>query len=101
MSSLKRSPLFPELPTIDEAGVPGYETNSWGGIVVAARTPRAIVMKLNAEINQALQSPTLRERYAAIEAEPVGGTPEAFAAFVKKEAVKWGEVVKRSGATVD
>ena len=71
------------------------------GIVVPALTPRPIVMKLNAEINKALQSPILRERYATIEAEPVGGTPEQFAAFVKKEAVKWGEVVKKSGAKVD
>ncbi len=101
VSSLKRSPIFPEMPTIDEAGVPGYETNSWGGIVVPVLTPRAIVLKLNTEINKALQSPVLRERYAAIEAEPVGGTPEQFAAFVKKEAVKWGEVVKKSGAKVD
>jgi tripartite-type tricarboxylate transporter receptor subunit TctC len=76
-------------------GVPGYETNSWGGIVVPVKTPRAIVMKLNAEINKALQSPVLKERYAAIEAEPVGGTPEQFAAFVKKERVKWAEVVTR------
>ena len=81
--------------------MPGYETNSWGGIVVPVRTPRAIVMKLNAEINRALQSPVLKERYAAIEAEPVGGTPEQFAAFVKKERVKWAEVVKKSGAKVD
>jgi tripartite-type tricarboxylate transporter receptor subunit TctC len=101
VSSLKRSPLFPDLPTISESGVPGYETNSWGGIVVPARTPRAIVMKLNAEINKALQSPTLRSRYAALEAEPVGGTPEQFAEFVKKERVKWAEVVKKSGAKVD
>ena len=101
VSSLKRSPIFPDVPTISEAGVPGYETNSWGGIVVPVRTPRAIVMKLNAEINKALQSPTLRERYAAIEAEPVGGTPEQFAEFVKKERVKWADVVKRSGAKVD
>ena len=101
VSSLKRSPIFPEIPTIDEAGVAGYETNSWGGIVVPVLTSRAIVVKLNAEINKALQSPTLRERYAAIEAEPVGGTPEQFAVFVKKEVVKWGEVVRKSGAKVD
>ena len=101
VSSLKRSPLFPEIPTISEAGVPGYETNSWGGIVVPVRTPRPIVSKLNAEINKALQSPVLKERYAYIEAEPVGGTPEQFAVFVKKERVKWGEVVKKSGAKVD
>jgi tripartite-type tricarboxylate transporter receptor subunit TctC len=101
VSSLKRSPLFPDIPTISEAGVPGYETNSWGGIVVPVRTPRPIVMKLNAEINTALQSPVLKERYASIEAEPVGGTPEAFAAFVRKERVKWAEVVRKSGAKVD
>ena len=59
------------------------------------------VVKLNTEINKALQSPILRERYAAIEAEPVGGTPEEFAAFVKKETVKWAEVVRKSGAKLD
>jgi tripartite-type tricarboxylate transporter receptor subunit TctC len=101
VSSLKRSPIFPDIPTISEAGVPGYETNAWGGLVVPVGTPRAIVTKLNAEVNQALQSPTLKERYAQIEAEPVGGTPEQFAAFVKKETAKWAEVVKKSGAKLD
>ena len=101
VSSMRRSLIFPDIPTIAEAGVPGYETNSWGGMVVPVRTPRAIVTKLNAEINKALQSPELRERYAAIEAEPTGGTPEQFAAFVKTEAVKWADVVKKSGAKVD
>jgi len=101
VSSVRRSLIFPDIPTIAEAGVPGYETNSWGGMVVPVRTPRAIVLKLNAEINKALQSPELRERYAAIEAEPTGGTPEQFAAFVKTEAVKWADVVKKSGAKVD
>ncbi len=100
VSSLKRSPIFPDIPTVAET-VPGYETNAWGGIVVPVGTPKAIVMKLNAEINKALQSPTLKERYASIEAEPVGGTPEQFAAFVKKETVKWAEVVKKSGAKLD
>jgi tripartite-type tricarboxylate transporter receptor subunit TctC len=101
VSSVKRSLIFPEIPTIAEAGVPGYETNSWGGMVAPARTPRAIVMRLNAEINKALQAPELRERYAAIEAEPTGGTPEQFAAFVKTEAVKWADVVKKSGAKIE
>lgn len=101
VSSLKRSPIFPDLPTISEAGVPGYETNSWGGIVVPARTPRPIVMRLNADINKSLQSAALKERFAFLEAEPVGGTPEDFAAFVKKERVKWADVVKRSGAKVE
>ena len=101
VSSVRRSLIFPDIPTIAEAGVPGYETNSWGGMVVPVRTPRAIVTKLNAEINKALQSPELRERYAAIEAEPTGGTPEQFAAFVKTESVKWADVVKKSGAKVE
>ena len=101
VSSPRRSLIFPDIPTIAEAGVPGYETNSWGGMVVPARTPRAIVLKLNAEINKALQSPELRARYAAIEAEPTGGTPEQFAAFVKTEAVKWADVVRKSGAKVE
>ena len=92
---------MPELPTIAEAGVPGYETNAWGGIVVPVGTSPAVVKKLNAEINQALRAPTLKERYAAIEAEPVGGTPEAFAAFVKNETAKWADVVKKSGAKLD
>ncbi len=100
VSSPKRSPIFPDIPSISEA-VPGYETNSWGGMVVPVGTPKAIVTRLNAEINKALQSPTLKERYAAIEAEPVGGTPEQFAAFVKKETAKWGDVVKKSGAKLD
>jgi tripartite-type tricarboxylate transporter receptor subunit TctC len=101
VSSLKRSSIFPDVPTISEAGVTGYETNSWGGVVVPVRTPRAIVLKLNAEINKALQSPTLKQRYAAIEAEPTGGTPEQFAAYVRQERIKWAEVVKKSGAKVD
>jgi tripartite-type tricarboxylate transporter receptor subunit TctC len=101
VSSLKRSPIFPDLPAIAEAGVPGYETNSWGGIVVPVGTPKAIVVKLNSEINKALQTSTLKERYASIEAEPVGGTPEQFAAFVKKETLKWGDVVRKSGAKID
>jgi tripartite-type tricarboxylate transporter receptor subunit TctC len=101
VSSLKRSPIFPELPTISEAGAPGYETNAWGGLVVPVGTPKAIVTKLNAEVNKALQSPLLRERYAAIQAEPVGGTPEDFAAYARKETVKWADVVKKSGAKLD
>jgi tripartite-type tricarboxylate transporter receptor subunit TctC len=101
VSNLRRSPIFPDIPTIAEAGVPGYETTAWGGIVVPVGTPQAIVTKLNSEINKALRTSTVKERYAAIEAEPAGGTPEQFAAFVKKETVKWADVVKKSGAKLD
>ena len=101
VSGPRRSPVFPDMPTIAEAGVPGYETTAWGGLVVPAGTARAIIVRLNTEVNRALQSPMLKERYAAIDAEPVGGTIEEFAAFVKKESQKWGEVVKKSGAKLD
>jgi tripartite-type tricarboxylate transporter receptor subunit TctC len=101
VSGPRRSPVFPDLPTVSEAGVPGYETTAWGGLVAPAGTPKAIVARLNAEINKALESPALKERFAAIDAEPVGGSIEAFAAFVKSESAKWGEVVRKSGARLD
>ena len=101
VSGPRRSPVFPDLPTIAEAGVPGYETTAWGGLVAPLSTPKAIITKLNAEINRALKSPVLKERFAAIDAEPVGGTTAAFAAFVKSESVKWGDVVRKSGAKLD
>jgi tripartite-type tricarboxylate transporter receptor subunit TctC len=101
VSGPRRSPVFPDLPTVSEAGVPGYETTAWGGLVAPAGTPKPIIIRLNAEINKALQSPGLKERYAVIDAEPVGGTVEAFAAFVKSESLKWGDVVRKSGAKLD
>lgn len=101
VSGPKRSPVFPDLPTISEAGVPGYVTTAWGGLVAPLNTPRDIISKWNTETNRALQSPQLKERYAAIDAEPVGGSVAEFAAFVKAESVKWGEVVKKSGAKLD
>ncbi len=78
-----------------------YEATTWGGLVLPVGTPREIVAKLNAEINRALQSPQLKERYAAIDAEPVGGSIAEFAEFVKKESAKRGEVVRKSGAKLD
>ena len=101
VSGPKRSPVFPDLPTISEAGVPGYVTTAWGGLVAPLNTPRDIISKWNTETNRALQSPQLKERYAAIDVEPVGGSVAEFAAFVKAESVKWGEVVKKSGAKLD
>ncbi len=101
VSGPRRSPVFPDMPTIAEAGVPGYATTAWGGLVAPVGTPREIIVKLNAETNRALQSPQLKERYAAIDAEPVGGSIAEFAAFVKAESVKWGEVVRKSGAKLD
>ena len=97
----KRSPAVPELPTVAEAGVTGFEVITWAGVIGPSGVPKDIVAKLNAEINNALMSPALKERFAGLGLEPVGGTPEQFDALVKKEAVKWADVVKRAGVRVD
>jgi tripartite-type tricarboxylate transporter receptor subunit TctC len=101
VSGPRRSTALPELPTIAEAGVPGYEATTWTGIVAPAGVPKFIVAKLNTEINTAIATPSLRDKFAAIGSEPAGGTPEQFGELIRKDSAKWGEVVKRSGAKVD
>ena len=101
VSGPKRSAALPELPTIAEAGVPGYEATTWTGIVAPAGVPKAIIAKLNAEINKAVATPTLKEKFAAIGSESAGGTPEQFGELIRKDSAKWAEVVQRSGAKVD
>ena len=101
VSSPKRAAQFPDIPTIAEAGVPGYETNSWGGIIGPARLPPEVLNRLVAEIRKALATPAVMERYRSLDSEPDGGGPEAFLDLVRKETPKWAEVVKRSGAKVD
>jgi tripartite-type tricarboxylate transporter receptor subunit TctC len=101
VSAPQRAASFPDIPTIAEAGVPGYETNSWGGVIGPAKLPQEIVVKLHTEIKRALASPAVAERYRQLDTEPDGGTPEEFLALVRKETPKWAEVIKRSGAKVD
>jgi len=101
VSGATRSPAFPELPTIAEAGVPGYLAPTWTGVIAPAGVPRPIVDKLNAAINKALVSESFKEKFAKIGDEPAGGTPEDFAATIKSDSAKWGDVVKRSGARLD
>jgi tripartite-type tricarboxylate transporter receptor subunit TctC len=101
VTALRRSDALPDVPTVAESGVPGYEAITWNGIVAPARTPKAIVARLNAELNKALASATVKERFAAIGAEPAQTTPEAFGDLIRREYVKWGDVVKRSGAKLD
>jgi tripartite-type tricarboxylate transporter receptor subunit TctC len=101
VSGARRSPGFPELPTVAEAGVPGYEAGTWSGVIGPAHIPRPILDKLNAAINRAIQSKTFMDRFAAIGDEPAGGTPEEFAAVIAKDSAKWAEVVRRSGARLD
>src|SRR5215475_9483422 len=101
VSGAARSPAFPELPTIAEAGVPGYLAPTWTGVIAPAGVPRPIVYKLNAAINTALTSEAFKEKFAKIGDEPAGGTPEEFAATIKADSAKWADVVHRSGAKLD
>jgi len=101
VSAPRRAASFPDVPTIAEAGVPGYETNSWGGVIGPARLPREVVSKVNQEIKAALAAPAVAERYRQLDSEIDGSTPEEFLALVRRETPKWGEVVRRSGAKID
>jgi tripartite-type tricarboxylate transporter receptor subunit TctC len=101
VSGAARSPAFPELPTIAEAGVTGYLAPTWTGVIAPAGVPRPIVDKLNAAINKALGSEAFKEKFAKIGDEPAGGTPEEFAATIKADSAKWGDVVRRSGAKLE
>jgi tripartite-type tricarboxylate transporter receptor subunit TctC len=98
VATSKRLPLLPDLPTISEAGVPGYEATQWYGVLAPAGTPKPIVAKLNAEMAKAIKGPDVREKLAADAAEPVGNSPEEFGAFIKKEIARWAPVIKASGA---
>ncbi|MCX7245927.1 MAG: tripartite tricarboxylate transporter substrate binding protein [Burkholderiales bacterium] len=102
VTSAKRSPAFPDLPTIAEAAkLPGYEATSWFGIVAPANLPPEILKQTSATLMKAINSPAVREKYLAMGAEPVGNTPAQFTTFIKNEIAKWTKVVKDSGAKVD
>jgi tripartite-type tricarboxylate transporter receptor subunit TctC len=93
----KRAAAAPELPTVIEAGVPGYVVVSWFGVLVPAATPREIVMRLNADLAQAMRAPDIRERLAGEGAEPTVGTPEQFGAFIRADIEQWTKVIKNAG----
>ena len=101
LTTAKRSRTFPELPTVAEAGVPGFEASTWHGVVAPAGTPAAVIGKLNAEINKILQQPDVSDRLTKQGAEIVGGSAQEFAAYIKSEIPKWTKVVKESGARPD
>ena len=101
VSGSRRSPMFKDLPTIAEAGVPGYDAPTWSGIVGPAKMPRAVVMRLNEAINKALASQAFIDRFGKIGDEPAGGLPEDFAETIRVELAKWADVVKRSGAKLE
>ncbi|MEJ0072061.1 MAG: tripartite tricarboxylate transporter substrate binding protein [Pseudomonadota bacterium] len=98
VTSAMRAPALPDLPTIAEAGVPGYEASSWFGVMAPAKTPPAIVARLNREFVKALALPEIQQRLAALGSVPIGGSPEAMAVFLHDEIAKWSKVVAFSGA---
>ncbi|MES2975415.1 MAG: tripartite tricarboxylate transporter substrate binding protein [Pseudomonadota bacterium] len=97
ITSDKRSPLLPDVPTVAEAGLPGYKTSSWNGIMAPAGTPREVVARLNAEINKALSSPDVQKSLAADGSETRGGTAEEFGRFIADETQRWGKLIKDAG----
>jgi tripartite-type tricarboxylate transporter receptor subunit TctC len=101
VTTAKRSRAMPELPTMAEAGVKGYEVAGWYGVVAPAKTPRAIIVKLNGEIVRALKLPDVGERMAADGSEPVGSTPEQFGAHIRSEVAKWRELIRKTGIRAD
>ena len=97
----RRIPALPDVPTVAESGYADFETSQWYGVMVPAGTPREIVMKLNAEINKALQSSAVTQRYATDNAVAEIGTPEQFGAFIAKEQARWREVVRKASITIE
>lgn len=101
VTGLKRSASLPNVPTMIEAGVPGYEVTAWTGVIAPARLPRAVLERLNAAVNAAIAEPATRQRLAQMGSEGGGGTPEEYAELIRRDSAKWAEVIKRSGARID
>jgi len=97
VTSARRSQALPDLVTIAESGVPGYEASTWYGALAPARTPRAVIARLHAEIVKIIADPTLRARLADQGFEPVGNSPEEFGAYIKSEITKWGKTIRDAG----
>ena len=101
VTTAKRASALPNVPTIAESGVPGFDISTWYGIWAPAGTPKEIVNRLSGEIAKIVKIPDVRERLAGLGAEPVGNSPDEFAAYCRSELAKWAKIVKASGATVD
>lgn len=101
VSSVKRSPALPDVPTVDESGLPGFEVSSWYGYFAPAATPKQVIAKVNADMQVILASPEMRTKLAPLGAEPAPTTPESFSKYVRAEIDKWAKVVKDSGAKAD
>jgi tripartite-type tricarboxylate transporter receptor subunit TctC len=100
VTTLERSKQLPDVPTIHESGLPGFEAVAWYCVAAPAGTPRDVVTKLNAAINDYLQSPLGREQFEALDMQPVGGTPEQLREYIATEVTKWGPIIKAAGITM-
>jgi tripartite-type tricarboxylate transporter receptor subunit TctC len=101
VTSLKRTSVLPEAPTLNETVMPKFEVGAWQGMLVPAKTPSDIVKRLNAEVMKALNSPEVKAKLAVQGAEPLGSTPEEYGQYIQSEIARWGQVVKLTGATLD
>jgi tripartite-type tricarboxylate transporter receptor subunit TctC len=101
VTSARRSSLVPELPTISESGLPGFETGAWQGMFAPRATPAPIISTLNREIAAAVQSPEMRKQFAMEGGEPIGNTPQEFAVWLRAEIAKWAKVVKAANIKVE
>jgi tripartite-type tricarboxylate transporter receptor subunit TctC len=101
VTTAHRSPNFPDLPTVAEGGVPGFDAITWHGVVVPARTPQTVVARLNREFNQILKTPETRDRLNTLGSDIIGGEPKQLADYVRVEIPKWAKVIKESGARID
>jgi tripartite-type tricarboxylate transporter receptor subunit TctC len=97
----QRLPALPEVPTVAEAGLPGFEVTTWYGILAPSGTPRPIIARLNAELVKVMHSPEMKERLAGIGTDPVTSTPEEFAAYIQAEIGKWGDVIRKANLRAD
>ena len=99
ISTLKRSPAMPTVPTFDESGVKGYEATNWYGLLAPAKTPRETIVRLNAAVEGVIKQPEFRERFNKEVLETVGGSPESFGAFLREEIEKYAKMIKAAGIT--
>jgi tripartite-type tricarboxylate transporter receptor subunit TctC len=97
----QRSSALPEVPTVAEAGLADFEVTTWYGVLVPAGTPRPVVARLNAELVKAMHAPEMQEKLAAMGTDPLTSTPEEFAAYIKSEIAKWGDVIRKAGVKAD
>lgn len=101
VTSPSRIPSYPALPTVSEAGVPGFEVQPWAGYIAPSGVSKPIIKRLNAALNKAIETPALRDKLVEMGLEPRGGTPEEFAVFVRKEVAKWTDVAKRANVRIE